>query len=167
MTDVEEMLESMQSAVAARPMPAFDDVVRRHRRAARRRLAWGSVPLVVAAAAGAGAYLAPPGTPSSPATPRLSAAATAGTDAQPVPALAGGVCRTVAVTQPADTRGRPDPVSAAAQFARDSGDGYPTDGWQVVDRAGDTAQVETGAFDALVLRGTDGTWRVVSAQRCD
>lgn len=167
MTDVNELLESMQSAMAERPVPAFDDVLRRRQRTTRRRVAAGSVPLLLGGAAVAGTYLALPGAPASTGTPRLSAAATTSdADSQPTPALANGVCSNVQITRPSDSGGRPDPVTAARQFAQNSGDGYPTAGWHVTYQATNVAQVESGAFDALVVRGTDGTWQVLSAQRC-
>lgn len=167
MTDVHELLESMQSAMTERPVPAFDDVVRRRRHTARRRLAKGSATLLVAGVAGAGAYLALPGTPASPGAAQLSAAATAtGSVSQPTPELADGVCSSLRITLPSDSAGRPDPVTATRQFARDSRNGYPTTGWHVTYQATNVAQVESGAFDALVVRGPDGTWQVLSAQRC-
>lgn len=168
MTDVHELLESMQSAMAERPVPDFDDVVRRRRRATRRRLTAGSAPLLLAGAVGVGAYVAQPGTPSSHGPARLSAAATTGGGhSQPTPGLANGVCSNVRITSPSDTDGQPDPVAATQWFARDSSDGYPTSGWHVIYQATNVAQVESGAFDALVVRGSDGTWQVLSAQRCD
>jgi hypothetical protein len=168
MTDVNDLLESMQSAIAERPVPDFDDVVRRRRRNSRRRLAAGSVPLLLAGVAGAAAYLALPATPPSSGTPRLSAVATAGhAEGQPTPGLADGVCSSVRITRPSDSDRGPDPVAASEQFARDSGDGYPTAGWHVIYQATNVAQVESGAFDAFAVRGSDGTWKVISAQRCD
>lgn len=168
MTDVDELLESMQTAMTERPVPAFDDVVRRRRRITRRRLTTGSVTLLVTGVAGAGAYLALPGATSAPGTARLSAAAATGHAAsqQPAPALAYGGCSSVQITASSNSAGRPDPVAASQQFARDTGHGYPTTGWHVVYQASNVAQVESGAFDTLVVRGPDGTWQVRSAQRC-
>lgn len=168
MTDVDELLKSMQSAMLERPVPDFDDVVRRRRRATRRHVVRGTTPLLLAAAAGAGAYLVLPGTPASMGSARQVATATSGhAESQPTPELGDGVCSNVRITRPPDTGGRPDPVTAAQQFARGSSDGYPTAGWHVVYRAINVAQVESGAFDALTVRGADGTWQVLSAQRCD
>lgn len=167
MTDVNELLESMPSAMAARSMPDFDDVVRRRRRLTRRKLTAGSVPLLLAGAAGAGAYLALPGARVQPGTPRLAAATGGHAATQQTPALADGVCRSVGITQPSDSDGGPDPVAASQQFARHNGDGYPITGWHVIYQATNVAQVESGPFDALVVRGPDGVWQVHSAQRCD
>ncbi|MGH3743268.1 MAG: hypothetical protein ACRDTP_00225, partial [Mycobacteriales bacterium] len=148
-------------------VPAFDDVVRRRRHTTRQRLTKGSATLLVAGVAGAGVYVALPGTPASPGRAQLSAAATA-TDSvsQPTPGLADGVCSNVRISLPSDSGGSPDPVAATQQFARNSRDGYPKAGWHVTYQATNVAQVESGAFDALVVRGPDGTWQVLSAQRC-
>lgn len=166
MSELDERFASMRCAVALRTVPDFDDVLRRRQRAARRRLAAGSAMLVAVGAAGAGAYLALPGAPTSQRPAQLAAA---GSDAsgQAAPEMADGSCTSVRLATDAGTGGQSDPVAAAAWFAKDSADGYPVDGWHVVYESGDVAQVESGATAAFVLREADGSWQVIAAQRCE
>jgi hypothetical protein len=167
MTDIDELLDSMRTAMARRPAPAFEDVVRRRQRASRRHFTIGSATVLLAGVAGAGAYLAAPGTPASPVGASLSATSSSGHVDKPTPQLADGKCSNVGITEPAHAQGQSDPIAATEQFVRDSGGRYPSAGWHVVYQSTTVAQVESGAVDALVLRGNDGTWQVVSAQRCD
>jgi hypothetical protein len=158
----------MRSAIAEWAVPDFDGLVARRRNKMRRRLAAGSAVVAAAGIAGAGAYASSAG-PAKQQTVLQSpvGSTTTMTRAGAVPERADGPCSTVALDLSVDPAGQASPIAAAQWFAQHGGvGGYPSEGWRVIYKSADHAQVQAANADADVVRGADGTWRVDSAQRC-